>query len=173
MNNFAAIYILKILTKSLFLLIFISKQGFCVDIQYFLSPYFFKNPQSYWVNGNQNIKYNLGELFSKAINETNDNFSKCNKNVISDAVINMYPITVYNPVTFQLQTDVKIRVYSLKKKINHELEVSEKNIVKLDTSSDFRLIKHYKNVSTKINQSLVALNLDSDIKMNGEICNTF
>ena len=164
---------MKILTNSLFLLILISNQGFCVDIQYFLSPYFFKNPQSYWVNGNQNIQYNLGELFSKAINETNDNFSKCNKNVISDAVINMYPVTVYNPVTFQLQTNVKIRVYSLKKKINNELEVHEQNIVQLDTNSDFRLIGHYKKVSIKINQSLVALNLDSEIKMNGEICSSF
>jgi hypothetical protein len=85
----------------------------------------------------------------------------------------MYPITVYNPVTFQLQTDVKIRVYSLKKKINNELEVHEKNIVQLIANSDFRLIEHYKNVSVKINQSLVALNLDSDIKMNGEICSSF
>ena len=127
MNNFAAIYILKILSKSLFLLIFISKQGFCVDIQYFLSPYFFKNPQSYWVNGNQNIQYNLGELFSKAINETNYNFSKCNKNVISDSVINIYPVTVYNPVTFQLQTDVKIRVYSLKKKSMKNMDLQKRN----------------------------------------------
>lgn len=164
---------MKILTKSLFLLIFITKQGFCVDIQYFLSPYFFKNPQSYWVNGHQNIHYNLGELFSKAINETNDNFFECHKNVISDAVINMHPITVYNPVTFQLQTDVKIRIYSLKKKINNELEVHEKNIVQLDSNSDFKLIGHYKKISTKINQSLLALDLASNNKINGEICDSF
>ena len=164
---------MKILTKSLFILILISKQGFCVDIQYFLSPYFFKNPQSYWVNGHQNVQYNLGELFSTAINETNDNFYKCNKNISSDAVINMYPLTVYNPATFQLQTDVKIRVYSLNKKINHELKVYEKNIIQLDANSDFRLIKHYKNVSVKINQSLEALNLDSEIKINGGICYSF
>ena len=64
---------MKFITKLTFLNFFITTTAFGADFQYFLSPYFFKNPQSYWVNGNQNIKYNLGELFSTAINQTDNN----------------------------------------------------------------------------------------------------
>ncbi len=162
---------MKFLTKLTFLNLFIATTGFGADFQYFLSPYFFKNPQSYWVNGNQNIKYNLGELFSEAINQTGNNLYKCSNESISDAVINIYPVTVYNPVTYQLQSDVKIRIYSLKKKNIDELLVIEKQVIYLDTNSEHKIIDHYKNVSNKIYQSLQALELGVDKKMNGEICN--
>ena len=162
---------MKFLTKLTFLNLFIATTGFGADFQYFLSPYFFKNLQSYWVNGSQNIKYNLGELFSKAINQTGNNLYKCSNGNISDAVINIYPVTVYNPVTYQLQSDVKIRIYSLKKQNIDELLVIEKQVIHLDTNSEKKIIAHYKNVSKKIYQSLQALELGTDKKMNGEICN--
>ena len=164
---------MKLLTKLLFLIIFIAKTGFCTDFQYFLSPYFFKNPQSYWVNGNQNVKYNLGELLTEAINQSNNNLIKCSNENFSDAIINMYPVTFYNPVTYQLQSDVKIRVYSIKKKNIDELTVHEKQVIRLDTNSEKKIIAHYKNVSNKIYQSLLTLDLSTDTKMNGEICNSF
>jgi hypothetical protein len=163
---------LKILTKLLFLLLFISKQGFCVDIQYFLSPFFFKNPQSYQVNGSQNVKYNLGELFSKAIEQTNNNFYKCRNNEVSDAIINLHPITFYNPGILQLQTDIKIRVYSLKKNID-EFTLQEKEIVRLSANSEHALLSHYKSLARKISQSLSEFDLDTKIKLYGEICSTF
>jgi len=162
---------MKFITKLTFLNLFIATTTFGADFQYFLSPYFFKNPQSYWVNGSQNIKYNLGELFSKAINQTGNNFYKCSNESISDAVINIYPVTVYSPATYQLQSDVKIRIYSLKKKNIDELLVIEKQVVYLDTNSENKIIDHYKNVSNKIYQSLQGLELGTDKKMNGEICN--
>ena len=162
---------MKFITKLIFLSLFVVTKGFGADFQYFLSPYFFKNPQSYWINGHQNIKYNLGELFSEAINQTGNNLYKCSNESISDAVINIYPVTVYNPVTYQLQSDVKIQVYSLKKKNIDELKVHEKKVIHLDTNSEKKIIAHYKNVSNKIYQSLKALELDTDKKMNGEICN--
>ena len=161
---------MKFITKLIFLNLFIATTGFSADFQYFLSPYFFKNPQSYWVNGNQNIKYNLGELFSEAINQAGINLYKCSNESISDAVINIYPVTVYNPVTYQLQSDVKIRIYSLKKKNIDELLVIEKQVIHLNTNSEKKIIAHYKNLSNKIYQSLQALELGTDKKMNGEIC---
>jgi hypothetical protein len=162
---------MKFVTKLFFINLFIATTVFGADFQYFLSPYFFKNPQSYWVNGNQNIKYNLGELFSEGIDQAGINLYKCRNENISDAVINIYPVTVYNPVTYQLQSDVKIRIYSLKKKNIDELLVIEKQVIHLDTNSEKKIIAHYKNVSNKIYQSLQALDLGTDKKMNGEICN--
>ena len=161
---------MKFVTKLFFINLFIATTVFGADFQYFLSPYFFKNPQSYWVNGNQNIKYNLGELFSEGIDQAGINLYKCRNENISDAVINIYPVTVYNPVTYQLQSDVKIRIYSLKKKNIDELLVIEKQVIHLDTNSEKKIIAHYKNVSNKIYQSLQALELGTDKKMNGEIC---
>ena len=162
---------MKFITKLIFLNLFIATNAFSADFQYFLSPYFFKNPQSYWVNGSQNIKYNLGELLSEAINQAGINLYKCSNENISDAVINIYPVTVYNPVTYQLQSDVKIRIYSLKNKNIDELLVIEKQVIHLGTNSEKKIIDHYKNVSNKIYQSLQALDLGTDKKMNGEICN--
>ena len=79
-------------------------------------------------------------------------------------------MTVYNPVTYQLQSDVKIRIYSLKKKNIDELLVNEKQVIQLDTNSEKKIIAHYKNLSNKIYQSLQSLELGTDKKMNGEIC---
>ncbi len=137
---------MKFITKLIFLNLFIATTSFGADFQYFLSPYFFKNPQSYWVNGNQNIKYNLGELFSEAIDQTGNNLYKCSNESISDAVINIYPVTVYNPVTYQLQSDVKIRIYSLKKKNIDELLVIEKQVIHLNTNSE----KNYRSLQKSI-----------------------
>jgi hypothetical protein len=161
---------MKFISKLILLNLFIVTNGFSADFQYFISPYFFKNPQSYWVNGHQNIQYNLGELLTEAINQSGNNLYKCSNESISDAVLNIYPVTVYNPVTYQLQSDVKIRIYSLKKKNIDELLVIEKQVIHLDTNSEKKIIAHYKNLSNKIYQSLQSLDLSTDIKMNGEIC---
>ena len=67
---------MKFITKLTFLNLFIATTAFSADFQYFLSPYFFKNPQSYWVNGNQNIKYNLGELLTEGIIQSGNNLYK-------------------------------------------------------------------------------------------------
>jgi hypothetical protein len=161
---------MKCIIKLIFLNFFITSTAFGADFQYFLSPYFFKNPQSYWVNGHQNIKYNLGELFTEGIIQSGNNLYKCSNERISDAVLNIYPVTVYNPATYQLQSDVKIRIYSLKKKNIDELLVIEKQVIHLGTNSEKKISDHYKNLSNKIYQSLQTLELDTDKKMNGEIC---
>jgi len=164
---------MKFLTKFTIIIIFISRQGFSADIQYFLSPYFFKNPQSYSVNGNQSIKYNLGELLSTAIEQTNNNFFPCQSDQISDAVINIYPTTFYNPATNHLQTDAKIRIYSLKNSNIEELLVQERKVMRLSANSEEIILEHYKLLSYKINLKLSDMLLETEIKMNGEICKSF
>ena len=135
MIRFTKEYFIKNINKLIFLIIFLSQNVLCAEIQYFLSPYFFKNPQSYSINGSRNVNYNLGELFSKAIEQSNSNYYKCSNDNISDVIINLNPITFYNPGILLLQTDVKIRIYSLNKKFN-ELNVQMKEIVRLGENSD-------------------------------------
>ena len=144
---------------------------FCVEIQYFISPYFFKNPHSYSINGLQNYKYNLGELLNEAFLEKTNIYKKCLDQEKSDYIVNLMPSTFYNPALQTISTNLKVRVYfNDRQTIN--LFIKHENQVFLNENNNKVITEHFSKLIDLLSTELLNLNFGHS-KIDGAICKIF
>jgi hypothetical protein len=159
--------------RILFILLFLySSKIYSIEVQYFISPYFYENPHSYSINGFQYYKYYPGPLLESAIKKTKKNYFKCNTDNKSDLILYLFPRTFYNPLMTTLYTDLNVRIFNSINKNEKNLLIKYENIVKLNQTADEQIRDHYSNLINKLDFQLSNIN-SSNKKIDGNFCRIF
>ncbi len=152
--------------------LFFCKNLFCIEIQYFLSDFFYKNPHSYLMNGIKLINYYPGELLEDAFETKKGIYKKCQPEIKSDFIVNLYPVTVYDPFLKNLNTDIKVRLYSESAKKYNELKISHENRVYLQEYSEGLITQHYIELIDILSNEISKVTFPIK-KINGDRCLNF
>ena len=106
---------MKIQYFIIFFSLFIQTSFATTNYQFFLSPYFYQNPDSFQINGLIAVRYNTGNLFDEAAklysNENGHVLKKCNAGEKSNLIYYLYPRSFYNPKMTTFYTDLEVRVF--------------------------------------------------------------
>ena len=145
-----------------------------LEVQYFISPFFYHNPQTYSLNGLQYYNFNTGKLIDSAIYKSGLKYFKCSARHNSDVLIYLYPETFYNPLMTTLYTDLNVRVYINNGQNINNFLVQHQNNVYLNEYSENQFEEHYLGLLTKLDKELIFFNKNNiTTKINGSLCNLF
>ena len=153
-------------------LLFFCKNLFCFEIQYFISEFFYKNPHSYSINGFKLVKYFPGELLESALKSNQEIYKSCEPETKTDYIVNLYPITVYDPFLKSITTDMKVKIFSENTVKPVELIVSYHNQVFLKEDSENLITEHYTKLIDKLSNKVSEIKLPSK-KIDGKNCLNF
>ena len=162
--------------KYKYLIIFFSlfvQTSIAANYQFFLSPYFYQNPDSFQINGLTRVGYNVGNLFDEAAklysNESGHVLKKCNAGEKSNLIYYLYPRSFYNPMMTTFYTDLEVRVFEAPGKLKKNLLVKHQTLKTLYENPDSSIIEHYKNL---LNKLIMATKIDdNNFKLDGSFCN--
>ena len=164
---------MKIQYSIIFFSLFIQTSFATTNYQFFLSPYFYQNLDSFQINGLIAVRYNTGNLFDEAAklysNESGHVLKKCNAGEKSNLIYYLYPRSFYNPLMTTFYTDLEVRVFEAPGKLKKNLLVKHQTLKPLFENPDSDIIEHYKNL---LNKLIMATKIsDNDFKLDGSFCN--
>jgi len=165
--------------KFKYLIIFFSlfvQTSFATNYQYFLSPYFYQNSDSYQMNGMIRITYNIGKLFDKAANniknESNQNiFIKCANSQKTDIILYLYPTSFYNPLMTTFYTDLEVRTFKAPGQLKNSFILKHQTHKKLWEYPQDDISKHYEELIKKLLRKVKIRSFDYQI--DGSFCRVF
>ena len=164
---------MKIQYSIIFFSLFIQTSFATTNYQFFLSPYFYQNLDSFQINGLTRVGYNVGNLFDEAAklysNESGHVLKKCNAGEKSNLIYYLYPRSFYNPLMTTFYTDLEVRVFEAPGKLKKNLLVKYQTPKPLYENPDSDIIEHYKNL---LNKLIIATKIDdNNFKLDGSFCN--
>ncbi len=165
--------------KFKYLIIFFSffvQTSFATSYQYFLSPYFYQNSDSYQMNGMIRVTYNIGKLFDMAANkiknESNQNiFIKCTDSQKTDIIFHLYPESFYNPKMTTFYTDLKVRVFEAPGQLKNIFILKHQTHKQLWEYPQDDISKHYEELIRKLVKTTTIESIN--FKVDGSLCNLF
>ena len=152
-------------------LLFFCKNLFCLEIQYFISDFFYKNPHSYTINGSRLIKYYPGKLMESAASTNSKIFKKCEKNNQSDFIINLHPISVYDSFLRKIVTEMRVQLYSAND-ISKEFQIEYEEQIFLKEYSEDLITEHYSRLLNILYNEIALKKIPAE-QIHGDICSQF
>ena len=120
----------------------------------------------------QYYKFNIGELMDAAINKSKK-FHKCDNQINSEVILNLFPITFYNPAMEILYSELNVRIYDNGGENKKNFLVKYQELIKLNQNGDKQITNHYIKLINLMYERLQDFNLKKTPLINGSICKVF
>ena len=107
-----------------------------------------------------------------AINKSKK-FHKCDNQINSEVILNLFPITFYNPAMEILYSELNVRIYDNGGENKKNFLVKHQELIKLNQNGDKQITNHYKELINLMYERLQDFNLKKTPLINGSICKVF